>query len=129
MKSKLAVAVGSIYVLLGVSLAVTPDWFLSITDWESQRGLLTGAAVDVVVGFALILAASESKYPKTLRILGIIALIAGLTTPFIPLDSWAEYMRWWIVENASAFRWVFATAATLFGTFIVHAALPRRPTT
>ncbi len=126
MKSKLAVVVGALYVLLGVSLVVTPDWFLSITDWGSQRGLLTAAAVDVVVGFALILAAPDSKYPKTLRILGISALTVGLTMPFVPLDIWAEYMQWWIVENASAFRWGYATAVTLFGAFMVYAALPRR---
>ncbi len=129
MKSKLAVVVGALYVLLGVSLVVTPDWFLSITDWGSQRGLLTGAAVDVVVGFALILAAPNSKYPKTLRILGILALTAGLTMPFVPLDFWAAYMQWWIVENASAFRWGYATAVTLFGAFMVYAALPRRTAT
>ena len=126
MKSNLAVAVGAVYVLLGVSVAVTPDWFLSITDWGSQGGLLAGAAIRVVVGFALILAASNSKHPKTLRILGIVALTAGLSMPLIPLDFWADYMQWWIVENASAFRWVFATGATLFGAFVVHAALPRR---
>ncbi len=129
MKSKLAVAVGAAYVLLGVSVAVTPDWFLSITDWGSQRGLLAGAATDVVVGFTLILAAPNSKYPKTLRILGILALTAGLTMPFVPLDFWAEYMQWWIVENPSAFRWGYATAVTLFGAFMVYAALPRRTAT
>ncbi len=129
MKSKLAVAVGAAYVLLGASVAVTPDWFLSITDWGSQRGLLAGAATDVVVGFTLILAAPNSKYPKTLRILGILALTAGLTMPFVPLDIWAEYMQWWIVENPSAFRWGYSTAVTPFGAFIVYAALPRRTAT
>ena len=129
MKSKLAVAVGAAYVLLGASVAVTPDWFLSITDWGSQRGLLAWAAIDVVVGFALILAAPSSKYPKTLRILGISALTAGLTMPFVPLDIWAEYMQWWLVENASAFRWGYATAVMLFGAFMVYAALPRRAAT
>jgi hypothetical protein len=129
MKSKLGVAVGVVYVLLGVSVAITPDLFLSITDWGSQRGLLAGAAMRVVVGIALLLAAPNSRYPRALRILGIIALIGGVTMPFIPLGFWAAYMRWWIVENASAFRWVFATAAMLFGTFIVYAALPRRTDT
>ncbi len=129
MKSKLAVAVGASHVLLGVSLVATPDWFLSLIDWGSQPGLLAWAAIDVVLGFALILAAPNSKYPKTLRFLGIGALTAGLTMPFVPLDFWAEYMQWWIVENPSAFRWGYATAVTTFGAFIVYAALPRRAAT
>ena len=126
MKSKLAVAVGAAHVLMGVSFAVTPDWFLSLIDWGSQPGLLAWAAIDVVLGFALILAAPYSKYPKTLRIWGIGALTVGLTMPLVPLDFWAEYMQWWLVENPSAFRWGYAMAVMPFGAFVVHAALPRR---
>jgi len=125
MKSKLGMVVGVVYVLMGVSVAVAPEWFLSV-DWGSRQGLLTAAAMRAVVGVALLVAASASKYPMVFRVFGAIALIAGLTMPFVPLDDWAEYMRWWTVENPSMFRWVFATAATLFGAFIVYASLPRR---
>ena len=128
MKSKLGMVVGAVYVLMGVSVAVAPEWFLSV-DWGSRQGLLTAAAIRLSVGVALLVSASASKYPKVFRVFGTIALIAGLTMSFVPLDSWAEYMRWWTVENTSLFRWVFATAATLFGAFIVYAALPRRPAT
>ncbi len=126
MKSILAVAVGAAYVLLGVSLAATPDWFLSLIDWGSQPGLLAWAAIDVVLGFALILAAPNSKYPKTFRIWGIGALTVGLTMPFGPLDMYTEFMQWWLVENPSAFRWGYAMAVMPFGAFVVYAALPRR---
>ena len=129
MKSKLATAVGVVYVLLGVSLAVAPEWFLSIVDWESRQGLLVAAAIRVVVGLALLLAAPTSKYPKVFRVFGTVALIAGLIMPFIPLGVWAEYTRWWVVENTSLFRWVLATAAIMFGAFVVYASLPRRAAT
>lgn len=129
MRSKLAIAVGAAYVLMGVSVAIAPEWFLSITDWGSRRGLLTAAAMRVVLGLVLFGAASTSKHPKTFRVFGTIALIAGVTMPFVPLDSWEQYMRWWLVENTSLFRWVFALAATLFGAFIAYAAVPRRAAT
>ena len=126
MKARLAMAVGVAYLLLGISVAVAPEWFLSITDWGSRRGLLVAAAIRIVVGLVLVVAAPTSKYPKVFRVLGTIAFTAGLIMPFVPLDIWAEYMRWWIVENTSLFRWVMAMAATLFGAFIAYAALPRR---
>ena len=129
MKSKLAMAVGVAYILLGVSLAVSPEWFLAIIDWESRQGLLAAAAIRVVVGLVLLLAAPSSKFPKVFRAFGTVALIAGLIILFIPLGFWAEHMRWWIVENTSLFRWVLATAAPLFGAFIAYASLPRRAAT
>ncbi len=129
MKSKLGMVVGLVYVFMGVSVAVAPEWFLSIVDWGSRQGLLTAAAMRVAVGVALLVAASASRYPTVFRVFGTIALIAGLIMPFVPLDAWAEYMRWWIVDNRSLFRWVFATAATLFGAFIAYASLPRRTAT
>ena len=128
MKSKLAIAVGVAYVLLGVSVAVSPEWILS-TDWGSRRGLLFAAGIRVVVGVVLLFAARTTEYPRTFRVFGTVALVAGVIMPFVPLDSWAEYMRWWTVENTSLFRWIFATAATLFGAFVVYAALPRRTAT
>jgi len=129
MRSKLAMVVGVAYVLLGLSLVVSPEWFVSAAFWGSRQGLLTAAGIRVVVGVALLLAASASKYPKTFRVFGAIAVIAGLTMLFVPLDAWAEYMQWWIVENAAAFRWMLATAGTLFGAFVVYASLPRRAAT
>lgn len=126
MKSKLAMAIGVAYVLMGVSVAVFPEWFLSIVDWGSRRGLLIAAGVRVVVGLVLILAAPTSRYPKVFRVFGAIALAAGLVFPFIPIDFWGEYMRWWTVEHLPAFRAVLAAAATLFGGFIAYAASPKR---
>lgn len=122
-------AVGSAYVLLGLSLVVAPHWIVSAEFWGSRQGLLTAAAIRVVVGVALLLAASSSKYPRTFRVFGSIALLAGLIMPLTPLDFWAEYIHWWIVENTSVFRWTLATAGTLFGAFVVYGALPRRATT
>ena len=115
--------------LLAISLAVAPDWFFSMTDWGARQGLRAAAAIRLVVGFALPMAARTSKYPKVFRVFGTVALIAGVTLPFIPLYFGAEYMRWWMVENASLFRWVLAVAATLFGAFVVYASLPRRTAT
>ena len=51
MKSKLGMVVGVVYVLMGVSVAVAPEWFLSV-DWGSRQGLLTAAAMRVGVGVA-----------------------------------------------------------------------------
>ncbi|MDH3732885.1 MAG: hypothetical protein OEU54_05090 [Gemmatimonadota bacterium] len=128
MRSKLGMAVGVVYLLLGLSMAVSPGWFFSITDWTSRQGLLIAAVMRVVIGIALHLAAPASRYPRVFRVIGTIALVAGLIMLFIPLEFWAEHMQWWMVDNASAFRWILVLAATPFGAFVVYAARPRSPT-
>jgi hypothetical protein len=113
MKSRLAMAVGITSVLLGLSVVVAPGWFLAPEFWASQRGLMTAAAIRVVVGVVLLLAARTSKYPRTF--------------PFIPLDFWGEFVGWWMLENRSLFRWLLAAGGTLLGAFIAYAALPSEP--
>jgi hypothetical protein len=127
MKSRLAMAVGITSVLLGLSVVVAPGWFLAPEFWASQRGLMTAAAIRVVVGVVLLLAARTSKYPRTFRVIGTIALVAGLSFPFIPLDFWGEFVGWWMLENRSLFRWLLAAGGTLLGAFIAYAALPSEP--
>ncbi len=124
--SKLAMVIGFAYVGLGVSVAVSPEWLLSVVDWESRQRLYIAAAIRLGVGLVLILSAPASKYPMVFRVIGAIALIAGLVLPFVPLDVWAEFMRWWTVENPALFRAISATAAILGGAFIAYAASSRR---
>ncbi len=127
--SKLAMAVGLVYVLLGTALAVSPEWFLSAMDWESRQGLYVSAGIRAVVGIVLLLAASNSRFPRVFRVIGVIALAAGLLLLFVPIEFWGDVMRWWTVDHLTLFRTVLATGATLGGAFIAYAAAPRRAAT
>jgi hypothetical protein len=121
MMSKLAVAVGFLYVLMGATLAVSADWFLSVVDWESRQGLYVSAGIRGVVGLVLLVAAPTSRFPRVFRVIGVIALAAGLLMPFLPIEFWGEVIRWWTVDHLMLFRTLLAVAATLAGSFIVYA--------
>jgi len=125
--SRVAMALGAAYVLLGISVAIAPEWFLSVVDWGSRSGLHVAALIRLVVGVVLILAAPASRFPTTFRVIGTLALIAGLVLPFVPIAFWAEIMRWWTVEHVSLFPPLIAVGATLGGAFIAYAASPKRP--
>lgn len=126
MKTKLVFAVGAFYVLLGLSVAVAPSWFLSV-DWPSRQGLLIAAGIRFVVGTILLFGASATKFPRTIRVFGGIALAAGVLMPFFPPGEWAEYMGWWM-ENRELLRGTLAVMGGLFGALLVYAAMPRRVT-
>lgn len=125
--SRVALALGAAYVLLGISVAIAPEWFLSVVDWGLRSGLYVAALIRLVVGVVLILAAPASRFPTAFRVIGTLALIAGLVLPFVPIAFWAENMRWWTVGHVSLFRTVVAVGAILGGAFIVYAALPKLP--
>jgi hypothetical protein len=123
--SKIGVGAGVVFMLLGVSVAVYPDWLISAVDWESRSGLYVAAAMRVVMGAILILAAPTSRTPAAFRVIGGVAFVVGLLFPLIPLESWAKLIRWWTVENLTLYRAGSALAAIPFGAYIAYAARPK----
>ena len=123
--ARFAMALGVMFILMGLWIGVFPDLFLSVADWESQRGLYLAAGIRVVIGAALILTAPATRYPNGLRILGVLVLIAGLGLALLPIHIWVGLIRWWFIENAAVFRVLGGVAGVLLGTFLVHSALPR----
>jgi hypothetical protein len=95
----LAMVLGVAIILAGVLVAVSPERLLSVADWESRRGLYIAAAMRVITGLVLILAAPASRSPTGFRIIGAIALLAGLVFPLLPTDRWAAFIRWWTQEG------------------------------
>ena len=123
----LAKGVGIVYALAGLSVAVYPGLLLSV-DWGSRSGLLLAAALRLAVGVVLVLAGPSSRFPRTLRVFGSIAIVAAVVMSvmsFFPLEDWAAYMQWWM-EQVVLFRVVFGLAATSFGAFLVLAASAKK---
>ena len=121
--STLAMVIGFAFIFLGVLVAVSPERLLSFTDWGSRRGLYTAAAMRVFTGLVLILAAPASRSPTGFRIIGAIALLAGVVFTLVPTDRWAAFIRWWTKEHRALYR-ASAALAILLGAYIAYAALP-----
>ena len=122
MMSKLISAVGVVLILMSVSVGIFPEWFLTLADWDSQGGLYIAAAMRVVIGLILIVAAPASRYPTGLRIFGVVVLLAGIVIVFIPLDLWVGLIGWLTVDNFAFFRIGGGVGGALLGMFLVHAA-------
>jgi hypothetical protein len=63
--------------------------------------------------------------PRTLRVLGIVIIVAGLTTPLFGVERSIAMFNW-LSAQAPALVRVMATFAIAFGTLVVYATLPRR---
>jgi hypothetical protein len=91
----------------------------------TETGLYVVAAVRIAFGLLLLFAARLSRMPRTLRVLGIVIIVAGLTTPLFGVERSIAMFNW-LSAQAPALVRVMATFAIAFGTLVVYATLPRR---
>jgi hypothetical protein len=91
----LAVAVAGIIIALGVAAAVAPGIVIAASQsMVSLTGIYFAAALRCGLGVALLFVARGSRAPATLRIMGAALLVAGLTMPFLGVDSAKARIEW-----------------------------------
>jgi uncharacterized membrane protein YidH (DUF202 family) len=123
----LAMALGFVVAAIGVLGVAAPSVLLEFGRLLQTAGALyVVAAVRVVFGTILFWAAPNSRTPRTLRILGIFIIIAGLLTPFFGVERSRAMFDWWSTQGPLFTRaWPFVAVG--FGLFIAYAATsPRR---
>lgn len=109
---------------LGALGVVSPDRLLGVVRrFQSPAGLYAAAAIRLALGGALFLAAPTSRAPETLRILGIVILVAGVITPFFGLERFRRLLDWWAALGPGVIR-AWAAFAAVFGLSLAYAVAP-----
>lgn len=123
----LTVFVGLIIAAIGLLGLVAPPLLLDTARLaQSQIGLYVVAALRIAFGLALIGAASAARLPRTLRMLGVLFVVAGIISPFFGVERIREILDWWSAQGPTFMR-VWAVFPVMLGLFIVYAVMPRRP--
>jgi hypothetical protein len=119
----LVIAVGVVGMIAPNSLTEVRRAYV-VTSW----GLYGMGAVRVLIGLLLILSASISRTPKTLRALGVLVclegLIQGVGSPFIGIDRTRAILEW-EAAHTGLLR-IGALLAVAAGGFVVF-SLTHRP--
>ena len=126
---KIAFAMALLIAAVGAAGIVAP----SMLVWIAQHVVTSGAfyaiaTVRVAFGLILISVASDSQYPKTLRVLGVIILIVGITTALtalVAMESARAMIEWWCEQGPGANR-IAGVFILALGGFIVRACAPAR---
>ncbi len=109
---------------MGALGVLSPARLLSILRlYETPWGLHVAAAVRVVLGVTLFLAAPTSRLPEFLRIFGIVAVAAGVLTPLLGLARISRAVEWWAARPTIVFR-LWAALALALGVFLAWAIVP-----
>jgi len=85
----------------------------------TPAGLYAIAALRIAIGLVFVLAAPASRAPRTLRVLGLIVIIAGLTTPWFGVAR-AQAILNWLASAGPFWTRVDAGVAMALGGFLVY---------
>lgn len=121
-----AFLIGLLIVAQGILGIAAPEVFAAlIRTIQAPLVIYVAAAIRVLFGAVLYLAAPASRAPKGLRVLGALIVIGGLLTPFVGIQFAHVVLGWWSEGGAAVVR-AWAGFALGLGAFIVYATAPTR---
>src|SRR5262245_2263245 len=124
--ARVALALGIAVSVLGAIGVLSPSTLLAIgREFASPVGLLAAAAIRVVFGGVLILAAPASRAPRAIRVVGLVILVAGVVTPFFGVARARALLDWWSSQGALLTH-VAPAVALAFGCILIYLVTPRR---
>ena len=88
-------------IVVSVVGIVSPDSVMTLRrSYYTPRGLYVGGAVRVAMGLVWILAASSSRWPRTLRALGAVMCLQGLAANLLGLERARAILEWEAMHTA-----------------------------
>lgn len=116
-----AIILSAAVAVLGVVGIASPGQLLAIVKrFQTPNGLYAAMVIRLVFGLALFLAASGSREPEVLRILGIVIMVSGLITPAFGLERFRRLLDWWSAHGPGFIRaWAFFAMA--LGVYLIYA--------
>jgi hypothetical protein len=120
------VIIGITIACLGIIGVVAPSLLLDLgISLLTENGLYVVAALRVAFGLLLLFGARLSRMPQTLRVIGVVIIIAGFVAPLFGVERSAAVLDS-IASHGPLFVRVAAMIAIAFGAFVVYAVTSRR---
>ena len=125
----LAFGVTLVIMAVGAVGVVAPSGLV----WVAEHSVTSGAfyviaTARVAFGLVLISVASVSRAPRTLRVLGYLILIAGITTALtglLAMDRARAIVEWWLQQGSGVVR-LTGVVVLAVGGFVAYACAPAR---
>ena len=112
--------IGALVVIASAISFAAPDLRLSLErSLITPAGLYALAAVRIGIGLLFVLTAPGSRAPRTLRALGLIVIIAGLTTPWFGVAR-AQAVLNWLTSAGPLLMRLDAGVGMALGGFLVY---------
>jgi hypothetical protein len=117
----LAAAMGMVIAVIGIVGIASPSDLIAFgRALQTPGALYIVTAIRVIFGAILLWIASGSRMPITLRIIGILIIVASLFAAVFGLEHSQALLDLWSSRDPSFMR-TWAAAAVVFGLFIAYA--------
>ena len=109
---------------LGGLGVVSPSRFLAIVRRVATlERFYTIAILRIAFGAVLYLAAATSRAPALLQIIGVVAVVAGIFTPFFGHARYRKVVAWWSAGGTVYIR-IWAACTMVFGLLLAYVVFP-----
>jgi hypothetical protein len=116
----LGLVIGALVTLGSAVSFAAPDLRLSLErSVITPGGLNAIAAVRIGIGLVFVIAAPASRAPRTVRVLGLIVIGAGLTTPWFGVAR-ARSVLDWLANAGPLLMRLDAVVGLAIGGFLVY---------
>ena len=116
----LGLVIGALVILAGAISFAAPDLRLSLeSGLMTPAGLHAITALRIAIGLVFVLAAPASRAPRTLRLLGLMVIIAGLMTPWFGVARSLAVLNWLASAGPLLMR-LDAGVGMALGGFLVY---------
>jgi len=121
----IALLIAALMILVGLTGILWPEGFIQLIPVSfSRTGLYIVSAARVVLGGLLFFAASATRTPKTIRVISLIILTAGIVGAFLPAENIAS-LKEWLLARSSDFMRIGACLPLAIGIFVGFSALTK----
>jgi hypothetical protein len=125
-----AFLIGALVVLISAISLIAPDLRPPLErSLMTPAGLYAIAAVRIAIGLVFVLAAPTSRAPRTLRLLGFVVIIAGISTPWFGVVRARAALDWWVSAGPLLKRLDAAVGLALGGFLVYVLRTPTRRAT
>ena len=115
--------VGALAALLGLVGLARPNRFRRMFDaMDSRTRFVLAVVTRLALGGLLWLLADELRHPHVMRILAVIAIVAGVGVLIMGRTRLDKMIGWWLSRPDGVLR-VSALFAAAFGAYLVYVAI------
>jgi hypothetical protein len=126
---RIGIGIGALVILLGAFSFAVPDLRIYLDRLVmTPAGFYAIAAERIVVGLLLAFAAAASRTPRTVRLLGLVLIIAGLATPWFGVARAEAVVNVFADSGARLLRLDAAVGMALGGFLVYVFRAPTRRT-
>ena len=115
----LCAAIAAMGVIVIVKPSLAHEWTRLFAD---KTGMWIATAIRAVLALGLLSAASDSKAPMLLKILGLIILLIAIVMPILGLERHQRMIDWWLAR-ARTTELLCAAAAFVLGLGLIYLIL------